>query len=278
MLKKISLLAILLVSFATAQAQNFKFGVHAAPVISLLGSDYKQVTGDGVNVGLGVGVEVEYYFGGGENYALTFGLDFALNKGGSLLYKYGGTIMPLSELDRNTFEDISGNNPSDGFGIDMTAGTKINYGVNYLELPIGLKLRTNELGGSYLRAFFHLPIVKVGIPVSASARIFNATGVTDTIGFAIEEGNSPSREPNVYKDITPVQFSIGLGAGVEYAPNADGGLRLFAGIYYDTGLIDVTNGFTGNDVKLREPNSSVEVNRNPTNMLHNIALRLGVTF
>ncbi len=282
MLKKISLLTILLISVVTAHAQNFKFGVHAAPVISLMGSDYKQVSGAGVNVGLGVGVEVEYYLSSTENYALTFGLDFALNKGGSLLYSYGGYIMPLTDLDRNTFTNRAGNNPTTGTDIDMMAGTKINYGVNYLELPIGLKLRTNELGGSYFRAFFHLPIVKIGIPVSANARIFSATGVADSIGYSISAADEPSKEPNVYSDITPIQFSLGLGAGVEYAPNADGGLRLFAGIYYDTGLIDVTNGFTGDNVRLREPNTALgstgEVKRNPTNMLHNIGLRVGVTF
>lgn len=290
MLKRFSLLSTLLVFMLanhTAKAQGFKFGVHVAPVISLMGSDYKQVENKAVNVGLNVGVEVEYYLAEGENYAITFGLDFALNKGGTLLYKYGGTLMPISELDRNTFADASGTSPTDGTNVDMQAFTRINYRVNYLELPIGLKLRTNELGSSYMRAFFHLPIVKIGVPVNASASIYAPDSneedyVADIYGYAIKSNESPSKEPNVWKDATPIQFSIGMGAGVEYAPNADGGLRLFAGLYYDAGLIDITNGFTGDKVRLREPNtalgSSGEVKRNPTNMLHNIALRVGVTF
>ena len=286
-MKKISLLTMMLAFVVSAQAQ-IKFGVHVAPFISLMGSDYKQVENVAVNGGATVGVELEYYFSDGENYALTFGVDFSFNKGGSLLYKYGGTLMPLSDLDRNVFENAAATaSPADGVGIDMAAFTKINYSVHYAEIPIGLKLRTNELGGSYMRAFFHLPIVKIGVPVSASAKIFTPDAATedyvnDSEGFRIEANESPSKEPNVWKDITPIQVSVGLGMGVEYSPNADGGLRLYAGIYYDAGLLDMTNGFTSKQVRLREPGmalgSTGEVNKNPTNMLHTIALRIGVNF
>ena len=288
MTKKFSILTLLMAFVVSANAQGFKFGVHVTPLISLLASDYKQVEGAAVNGGVGIGVELEYYLGDGENYALTFGADFSINKGGSLLYKYGGIVMPLSDLDRNIFEDATGLvSPSTGSDINMAAFTKINYGIHYVEVPIGLKLRTNELGQSYMRAFFHIPIVKIGVPVVANARIFRPDEgaddyVNDLLGYKVEANNSPSQEPNVWKDVTPIQISLGLGMGVEYSPNAEGGLRIYAGVYYDAGLLDVTNGFSGGRVRLREPNtllgSSGEVNKNPVNMLHNIGLRIGATF
>ncbi len=283
MLKKISLLTMLLTFVVSAQAQ-FKFGVHAAPLISLMGTESDYVDNAGVNLGLGVGVELEYYIGDSENYAITFGIDFSINKGGSLLYRYGGTFMPVSSLNGDVFVNSAGQAYPDRTGIDMAAFTKINYSINYLELPIGLKLRTNELGGSYMRAFFHLPLVKIGVPISASGQIFTPDSgtdgyVEDLIGYKVKADGSPYKARNIWKDVTPIQISLGAGAGVEYSPNEDGGLRIYAGLYYDVGLIDITNGFTGDQVKLRKPNQvAYTAAENPNNMLHNIALRVGANF
>ena len=164
MLKKIAFLTIFLAQVVYAQAQGIKFGVHVDPFISLLDSDYAKVKGNGVNGGTALGVELDYAFDATGNYSLTFGLDFSLNNGGTLLYEYGGVLLPNSEFDnRSSFRnyvnepDFSGNSS----GIDMQAFTKINYRMNYIEIPIGLKLRTNELGGSYMRAFFHIPLISL---------------------------------------------------------------------------------------------------------------------
>ncbi|BDS14048.1 PorT family protein [Aureispira anguillae] len=303
MLRKIAILTILLAQVVYVKAQEIKFGVHVDPFISFLGSQEKQVASDGINGGTALGVEVEYRFTGEENYAITFGLDFALNSGGSLLYRYGGVLFPKTDLDPTVFRDIAGGalpNNNTGSELDLHAFTKVNYRINYLQLPIGLKLRTNELGGSYMRAFFHIPLIKIMIPVTAGAKIFSpgdvaasANGyVDDVTGYRIPAGQEASVEPNVWKDITPIQVSLGAGAGVEFTPNAEGGLRLYAGVYYDAGIIDVVGGF-GGEMTLRaaatvdDPataiDESLDINAaskttNPYNMMHNINLKIGVLF
>lgn len=307
MLRKITILTIMFAQVVYMQAQGIKFGVHVDPFISLLGSQEKQVVGDGINGGTALGVEVEYRFTGEENYAITFGLDFSLNNGGSLVYRYGGVLFPNTELDPTVFRDINGNNqPSSGENLDLHAFTKVNYRINYLQMPIGLKLRTNELGGSYMRAFFHIPLIKIMIPVTAGAKIFSPESVAasangyanDLTGYRLAPNEESSVEPNIWKDITPIQFSIGAGAGVEFTPNAEGGLRLYAGVYYDAGIIDVIGGFSP-DVELRAANTVVDdpataTNEtadaenntakvakkvtNPYNMMHNINLKIGVIF
>lgn len=307
MLRKIAILTILLFQVVYMQAQGIKFGVHVDPFISFLGSQEKQVVGDAVNGGTALGVEVEYRFTGEENYALTFGVDFSLNNGGSLLYRYGGILFPNSDLDPTVFNDIGMKQPSAGTGLDLHAFTKVNYRINYIQLPIGLKLRTNELGGSYMRAFFHIPLIKIMVPVTAGAKIFSPKEVAtsasgfkeDLTGYRILAGEEASVEPNVWKDITPIQVSIGAGAGVEFTPNADGGLRLYAGIYYEAGIIDVIGGFAG-DIFLKAANTVVDdpstttINEtldaesdptkvaskstNPYNMMHNVNLKIGVLF
>lgn len=299
MLKKIAFLTIFLAQVIYAQAQGIKFGVHVDPFISLLDSDYSKVKGNGVNGGTALGVEMDYAFDATGNYSLTFGLDFSLNNGGTLLYEYGGVLLPNAEFDnRSSFRNYLNQQVSSGnsSGVDMQAFTKINYRMNYIEIPIGLKLRTNELGGSYMRAFFHIPLIKIMIPVTAGAKIFapdaSATGFyddNDSTKYGIPQSTESITERNIWSDITPIQISVGAGAGVEFAPNADGGLRLYAGIYYHSGLIDMTGGFASDQTvfssarNVNNPDnpSSTTVNtqnRNPRNAMHNIALRIGVIF
>lgn len=289
MIKKITLLTALMAQVLYSYGQELKFGVHVDPFISFLSSDYNKVEGQSFNFGTALGVEAEYRFNDGGNYALTFGADFSFNEGGTLLYKYGGNILPNTEFDnRSDFRNVNGEIPANATGIPMVAFTKINYRANYVAIPIGLKLRTNELGDSYMRAFFHIPIVKIMVPVNAGAKIFapdaNADGFlddNDSTRYAIPQTTGSVTERNVWSDITPIQVSLGAGAGVELTPNSDGGLRIYAGVYYHSGLIDITGGFGGQTTFFspQNPNSIDETqSRNPRNATHNIALRLGVIF
>lgn len=291
MLKKIALLTILLTYIVSAQAQGFKFSVHVDPLISLLDSDYNQVEGAAIAGGMALGVEVERYFAEGENYAITFGLDFSLGKGGTLLYKYGGILMGNTDLDKNSYaNNIFGTEPASGENLHLSAFTRIKYSINYVEIPFGLKLRTNELGGSYMRAFFHIPLIKIMVPVIAQGRVYSVdTKANDyepdlnPLAYSVPEETKSSPEKNIYGEIFPIQIGIGAGAGVEYSPNAEGGLRLFAGIYYDYGVLDVVG---RKKIDYEEPLTPANTisgtretkNLNPRNALHNIALRIGVTF
>ncbi|MCP4438205.1 MAG: PorT family protein [Aureispira sp.] len=289
MLKKIALLTILIGYIVSAQAQGFKFGVHVSPIISFLDSDKPYVGNTAVAGAVALGVEVERYFSDGENYALTFGVDFSLGKGGTLLYEYGGKFLGSTDLYENPFaNNTTGEEPSSGTDLHISAFTPIKYSVTYIELPIGLKLRTNELGGSYMRAFFHLPLIKIMVPVIAQARIYTPDTKADgyvkdlnPVAYSIPEETKSSLEKNVYGEILPIQIAIGAGAGVEYTPNAEGGLRLFAGIYYDYGLLDVVSRKKINyEEAWTDPNTAGDIDQeiNPRNALHNISLRIGVTF
>lgn len=313
MLRKFTVAVLLIAGVFSAQGQGgIKFGVHTSPTISFMGSNDNRVKSAGANMGIGVGVELEYYFSETENFALTFGADFGAGRGGKMLYKTGGYLLPNSDQD---FDFSSFSNSSfgaevrpdlatvsgDTAGLDFAAYSSMRYNVNYIEIPIGLKLRTNELGSSYLRAFFHIPIVKVKIPISARAKFFpEDTGVDgfedDLLGYTVADKVAES----IYSDILPIQISAGLGAGVEWSPNEDGGLRIFGGIYYEADILDMTK-----KIQVREATTAVntpsnfaptsyseiidEVNndadltysfteRNPRMAPHNISLRVGILF
>lgn len=270
MLRTITLVTALLAYVVSAQAQSMKFGVHVDPQISILGSNDNDVEAGAANIGFSFGVEGEYYFTDNENYALTFGAGFAFNRGGKLKYTYAGNLLSNSELDQAVFTNTAGENPASPEGIFLTAGTEIRYSANYLEIPVGLKLRTNELGDSYMRAFFHLPIATIGIPVSGRAGITapSAANLSDSTLYGGE-----SKGENAYKELNFIQLSLGTGAGVEYSPNAEGGLRLTAGLYYNYGFIDMVK-----KTPMYDFNGNLDDGFNANNGIHNIALRIGVIF
>ncbi|MCH2043227.1 MAG: PorT family protein [Saprospiraceae bacterium] len=316
MLRKLTVAVLLMAGILSAQGQEqgggIKFGVHLDPTLSFMGSNDNRVKSAGSNIGIGVGVELEYYFSKTENFAFTFGADFAAGRGGKMLYRYGGYLLPNSDQDFD-FSSFSNNSfgaavqpdlatvGGDTSGLDFAAYNSIRYNVNYIEIPFGLKLRTNELGESYLRAFFHIPVVKIKIPISARARFFpEDTGVEnfedDVLGYTVDSEVAES----IYSDIFPLQVSAGLGAGVEWSPNEDGGLRIFGGIYYEADILDMTRKIQTRDAITAvntpsnfAPTSYTEIidevnddadltysltDRNPRMAPHNISLRIGILF
>jgi len=279
MLRKFSLLTAFLLSVLYVQAQGIKFGVHVDPLVSFMASNDKKVVPKGAQMGFGLGVEMEYYFSEKENYAFTFGANFALGKGGKLSYNDGGRLLSNSELDNTAYFDNQTNiaasaNQTSGLNLPLVPGTTILYNINYLEIPFGLKLRTNELGQSYLRAFFHIPTVTVGIPVSARGTVDAPRPATTlTAGYYTPEA---SKGENVYKDINFLQLSLGTGAGVEWSPNEDGGLRLVGGFYYNYGFIDAVKKNYLYDNTLVSPTPTKESKARTG--FHNIGLRIGIIF
>ena len=313
MLRTFIAVALLSAGVFSVEGQGIRFGVHADPLISFMSSNDNRVKSAGLNFGIGMGVELEYYFSETENFTLTFGTDFVAGRGGKILYKHGGYLLPNSDqnfdfspfsnnsFNETTVEPSSATAGSETAGLDFAAYNSIRYSVNYLEIPIGLKLRTDELGESYLRAFFHIPLVKLKIPIAARAKFFpEDTEVegyeNDLLGYNV---NDPVAE-SIYPDIVPIQVSAGLGAGVEWSPNEESGLRIFGGLYYEADILDMTK-----KIQTREAITTVdyatnfspesytdiinEVNndadqsystseRNPRMAPHNMSLRIGILF
>jgi hypothetical protein len=274
MLRKISLLTAILTVSVSAYAQSFKFGVHIDPGVSFMNSNDKKVKPDGANMNFAFGVEMEKYFSEKENYAITFGANFAVAKGGKLLYDNGGVLLPNSTLDNTAYSYNQTTPPANtGENLHLAPGTTIKYNISYVELPVGLKLRTNELGQSYMRAFFHLPIATVMVPVSARATV-NAPKPSDP-NSATYFSDGAVKGENIYKDVFPIQLAIGTGAGVEWSPNDEGGLRLIGGIYYNYQLIDAVK-------KNQLFNSSIVpvtyTDNKASTGFHNISLRIGIVF
>ncbi len=189
-------------------SQDIRFGLQLSPVIGWMNSNENKVLSSGSNLGLKLGIMGEYYFR--ENYAITSGIGFAFNHGGTLQHEYGGSYWTNSDL---------------GPALDtLPNNVKLKYGIQYVEIPIGLKLRTREFG--YLRYFVE-PAITLGFKSQANGKI---TG--------LNVGND-AEDINIRKEVNLLNLSWGIGGGVEYSLSEN--TSLVGGLGLQFGFTDATD-------------------------------------
>lgn len=241
MKKIVAIIAFFVACQTISFAQNdIRFGFQLSPVFSWMTSSDNRINPSGTNLGLKLGMMGEFYFR--ENYAFTGGLGFAFNHGGTLQYDFGGAYWTRSDL---------------GSTLDtLPAGVNLKYNIQYVEIPLGLKLRTREFG--YIRYFVH-PEVTIGLKSQARGTI-QGRGIGDD-----------AEKINIRKEVNGLNLSWGLGAGIEYSLSES--TALVGGIGFQLGFTDATddNGVVFDDRRgNREEDSKGNVNA--------ITIRLGVMF
>jgi hypothetical protein len=254
-MKKIFFSLILLSFSMIAVAQsNFvnraKFGVQASPTYSWLKTTDTKIKGNGQNLGFKLGVTLDYFFS--ENYAITSGLGFAFNQGGKLAHETGGNFLTKSTLSDSRLN--KGLKP-------LSNNVNIRYHVQYLEVPIGLKLRTQQFG--YLRYYAEAPMFTVGVKTQGKGDIYDDAYT-----------ESPFLKENIKEDVGLFNFSWGFGAGVNY--DISPSTSAVAGIYFQKGMLDVTR--DGNAQKALTPSDPAPVDENSKATLGVVTLRVGIIF
>jgi Outer membrane protein beta-barrel domain len=244
-MKKIGLLlcfSVFLLGKAEAQ-KGIRFGFQSSPTWSWLKTSDPKIEGVSSNWGLKVGAICEYYFE--ENYALTTGLGFGLNQGGSLQNGYPAW-KPWDKADLAAI-------PSDTFGLN----SKLHYGVTYVEIPFGLKMRGGSNEDSRVKFYAELPIFTLGFVNKASGNI---------LGTADQNLN----DVNIREEVKGISLSWGLGGGIEYEVATN--TRLVAGLAFQKQFTDLTR----NGSVEESPNKWVMEDSKGT--FGSIALKIGVFF
>ncbi|MEE4198761.1 MAG: porin family protein [Bacteroidales bacterium] len=218
-MKKYLILIIFIVSSLGIFAQGLKFSVFADPKLSWMSPDLQDVSSEGSKLGVNIGLNVDNYFA--RNYAFMTGISID-NTGGKLKYDFE------KEINTNSSSDTT-----------LPVGSVLNYKLQYINIPLGLKFKTNQIG--YTTFFTHLGI-NGGINIKASGEIDN-----------FELNNE-----NISDEVKLFTLGYFIGAGVEYS--IAGNTAIVVGITYTNGFIDIT------------PDSNNKVT------LSNFALRLGVLF
>jgi len=182
-----------------AQTTRVKFNVEVDPQFAWFSSDEETVEPDGSIFHVHAGLNMDFYFA--ENYAFVLGVGIN-NLGGNLLY-----------ADSTEFS-------SKGETLLVEPMQSVKLNLQYIDIPIGLKLKTEELG--YATYFLQLgfnPMINLNAKASSEEASFDKVDIKESI----------------------ITFFLGyhVGLGVEY--KLGGSTALIGGVRWSSGFTDVTD-------------------------------------
>jgi hypothetical protein len=182
-------------------AQDYRYGIYAAPVISWFRTDVEDVSNKGARAGLVFSISAERHLT--DNWYFTSGLAF--------------TAASARLVNSNdSFFRFSDNTSI------VKAGDPVIYRLQYISMPVGIKIKTSETGYLVYFAEFGLdPKVVV-------------SGRADIPSIDIK-GKSAMTEIR--------RFNAGyhLTGGAEYS--IDGNTSLILGLGYESNIFDITKDF-----------------------------------
>jgi hypothetical protein len=224
----------------SAQNNGFAFGFKFGPGFDWTGSTTGAAVNEGMRTGFGVGVVAEYYFA--ENYAIVSGINVNMNRG------------------HYSFENARNAMGADSVAFVEKYNVDRMYKATVYEIPLMLKMMTNELGNLPLRAY-----AQVGGGIGYAERV----KVMDDNSGAYVASN---------KEYSNLRASLKIGAGAQYA--LDESTRLFAGVYFSHDFINNINSITPNHYKFYfDGDEKVGERETKLNMLQNrFGVEVGVLF
>jgi len=211
-LKNVAILALGMFATQVSFAQGeFRFGLKGQANMGWLAGTNKTIENDGVKLGFGYGIMGDYYFR--DNYGVS-----------------GEVLLSTVKTQFNLTSDQIFN--------DDTSNTVLNnlnyaYKVQYLELPISMKFRTNEIGNiTYWGNFGFSP----GFALNSRASITSSSlpdiiKDEDPTNYNVNDKEGDPFTVNDFDDkVSLIRFPLIIGGGIEY--RMAGSTSLQAGIRY----------------------------------------------
>lgn len=198
--QRIFLIITLMLAYQSVNGQGkIRFNVHFDPQFAWLrSSDSDKIDPDGSIFHMQAGLQMDYFFD--ENYAFVLG--FGVNNlGGNLLY---GDSTEYTHNDEPVI---------------IEPGQAVKMNLQYLDIPLGLKLKTEELGYGtfFLQMGFNL-MFNVNAHITSKDGTYDKEFIRDSVNL----------------------FNLGyhVGAGIEY--RLGGNTAAIGGIRWTSGLTNVT--------------------------------------
>ncbi len=202
-MKKIITLLISFLIMQTIFATDFHFGFRASPTIGwfgqVTGSSAAPVESNGIKLGFAYGFMADYSFT--QNYSVTTGIDVAYRTG-KLKYSY-------IDVNYSSFYNNS-------------------YSLEYIEIPLTIKLKTNEIGYICYYGQFGGSLdfnIRAHADYDSSVTVLNKSFI------------GTSTNNNIYSEINPITMSLVIGGGIEYS--IQGHTKLILGLTYNNSFIDI---------------------------------------
>jgi hypothetical protein len=198
-----------------SQVKPFRFGVKVAPNMAWISPDTKDYEYDGMSMGFSWGFLADITLA--DNYFVKtgFSIDYLNAK---LKYPHQ---MKLDDTEEN-----------------LTQGTMYRkYKLRYLEIPLTLKMRTNQFGEF---AFYG----EIGFGTA-----FNLKSKSDD-RFVFNNDNELETIEDIKDEISFIRESLIVGAGIEYF--IDESTSLVTSINFSSGLTNLLSGETSMDPGVKQ--------------------------
>lgn len=179
--------------------RKFRLGLQLSPHISWMSPNTDKYSSTGKKFSFTYGLATEFFLA--KNYLVATGI-FIANLGGELSFK--GVY-----LDNN--------------GVNIPSGVQQTYSIKYIEIPLTLKLRTNEIG--YMTYYGQFGLKLGGKFKSTSDLTYTDISNTPTV-----------KDKNTASDIFFMNTYLVIGAGAEY--NITGNTNLMIGLTYNNGFVN----------------------------------------
>jgi hypothetical protein len=214
----IAILAILTSSNFLKAQDNVRFGFTTSPGISWMSPDNKNIKSDGARFSFNYGAIVDFYMDDNQRYAISTGLTINMN-GGNLIGT--GLYSDTSQMDE-----------------PMAVISKITPKLQYLEIPVGLKLRSNETSNNL--TYYGLLGLTPGFTIRSRGDYSFQSGPS---GITVEETNIKIKElpfyPNTIDNIIPFHLSMQFEGGVEYRVGDN--TSLVGGLFFRNGFTNMVD-------------------------------------
>lgn len=207
------------------ESKGFRFGLQFSPQLGWTKAGDKFTNTSGVKFGFNYGLIADFSIG--NNYAFSTGLNISQTP---------TVIQHNDTIKFNSFE-------TDTFLI----GTKASYKLQYIEIPLVLKLKTNEIG--YVTYFGQFGL-NLGVATSAKGDISDPLNTSHN---KVDE--------NLGADISPFNLSLNIGGGIEYSLSKN--TAFVTSISFHNGFLDI---------------SDSPKNFKTKSTLNQVELRLGILF
>ena len=206
--------------------KKFRFGLKLDPSLNWLTPDNKKkFESNGVAAGFGFGLQTEFALKSNISFCVGAGMSF---EGGKMNF-YPGTSADSTYFILNGDEELQS---WDDAASLTTAGNSVyslnnrRYKVNYVYIPVALKMKTKEIG---MMTYFG----QFGLDIKIKTR----ARANDNAKTILTGNSSDFTDINIDSGVQPLNLGINIGGGSEF--NLSGTTRLFASVSYVYGLTNV---------------------------------------
>jgi len=190
-----------LIPWRLSIAQDYRYGIYVAPVISWFRTDAADVSNKGARAGFAFSISAERHLT--DNWHFSSGLAFSTAS--------ARLVSTKSSFFR--FQDHTS---------IVAAGDPVIYRLQYISIPVGIKIKTPETGSLTYFAEFGLDPKMV------------INGKVDIPSIEIKGENAMT-------EIKRLNLGYHASGGAEYS--IDGNISLILGLGYESNIFDITKDF-----------------------------------